>query len=75
MSQPSLLFDKAAACERKMHLSTEPQERSALKIVHEMWRVLIEESALMSPHQLMAEIATLEEIQSAAERLVRAPAG
>ena len=47
-----------------MKFSTDPDERFNLKIMHELWSKLLDESDSMSPRRLTHEIAVVEEIQS-----------
>ncbi len=61
------LLHKAAECAHRMTRSTDPREQSALKVLHEMWTTLVNESASMSPLHVLNEIAAIEEIQSALE--------
>ncbi len=57
------LIEKAAECDRRMRQSADERERFALKVIHEMWMTLVNESA-SAPAQLLNEIAAIEEIQS-----------
>jgi hypothetical protein len=74
MSRQAELFDKAANCERAMNMAADPWQQVTFKLLRDMWIALANESLSMTMPQLAAEIAAIEEIQSAATGPATAPA-
>jgi hypothetical protein len=67
------LLRQVAECERRMDQSTDEDERFNLKIMHQMWKALLDESASMSSQRLAAEVVGLVKMQSAVNRLLPGP--
>jgi hypothetical protein len=67
MSEQSMLFDRAAHCERLMNLSSDPVNKETLKQLRDMWIALANESTNMSAQELAKEIISIEAIQSGFE--------
>jgi hypothetical protein len=62
----SHLFDKAAECERLLSLQADGPKKIALRLLRDMWIALANESTSMPAEWLSGEIASIEEMQSAA---------
>jgi hypothetical protein len=63
MPHQSQLFERAAECSRRIHLTQDPVKKQTFKQLRDMWIALANESAIMSRAELTEEITSIEAIQ------------
>jgi hypothetical protein len=59
------LLKRAEDCERAFHVTSDPREKNALKILRDMWIALANESSSLTTLELAKQVAAIEELQAA----------
>jgi hypothetical protein len=65
-SRQPKLFQRAAECARLMNLSSDPIQKQTFRQLRDMWIALANDCLGLSSDAITKEIASMDEIQSAA---------